>query len=354
MTPVKGYIDLILAQTPPQDPDYVLLEEANLAVEHCAEVIRRLMNFSRSSNEKKANLSVPKMFRELKGLLIKFLPATIQVSVVCPEDIYPVEGLETELQTVFMNLATNARDAMPSCGKLEIDVRNIDLSDGMLKPGLHEGPHVLISVSDTGSGISPEILNRVFEPFFTTKKKGQGTGLGLAMVFKVIQDSGGWVDVSSQVGEGTSFNVYLPGKPGVSVQKTSVTTIDLEALVGNKEMILLADDEETIRKMGKVMLEKLGYRVWLCSDGQEAVSVFRDNRSKIHALVLDMTMPNLTGKETLLQILKIDPKAKIILASGYTQEGTAEDLIKLGARDFIQKPYTIVPLAKSLKALFNA
>ena len=349
LTPVKGYIDLVLAEMPPADPNYALLAEAKVSLERCTEVIHRLLDFSHASNQKKEIVSVSKILRELKGLIHNFLPSTIRAEISCSDDLYPVEANETELENVLMNMATNARDAMPDGGKLIFEASNVRLNEGVLKSGFQQGLYVLISIRDNGTGIDPENLQRIFEPFFTTKIKGQGTGLGLAMVFKIIRDYGGWVDVSSQLGKGTVFQIYLPAKPEAEVSESASAANKVTALQGNNEMVLFADDEETIRKMGKVLLERLGYRTILAADGEEALNLYLQRHSEIDVVLLDMTMPKLTGKQVLQKILEHNPKACIITASGYTSEGTGEELINFGAMDFLQKPYTLVSLAKSLQ-----
>ncbi len=352
LTPVKGYIDMILSDTPPDHPNYPLLQEANSAVERCAEVVQRLLGFSRSSNQTKTTLSVEKMFQNLKGLVSKFLPSTISIEMVCPKDIYPIEGNETELGTVLMNLAANARDAMQDGGNLRFGATNVELSGPGSEEHRRSGPFVLLTVSDSGTGIPPDILKRIFEPFFTTKAKGQGTGLGLAMVFKIIHEYGGWIDVSTHVGEGTTFQIYIPGKPGAvltAAKKTAET--DLTGLMAKGENILFADDEDIIRKMGQMLLEKLGYKVRVCSDAQEVVDVYARSHADIDLVLTDMTMPKLSGKQMIEKMLAINPKARIIIASGYASEGNHKDILKMGVADFVQKPYTMLSLAKSLRTV---
>jgi PAS domain S-box-containing protein len=347
LTPVQGYIDLLLQETSPEHPNYQILMEAGQSAARCSEAIQRLTAFSRPTSQKKTIILLSGMFYEFKPVIQKFLPSTIQVEFNCEKDIWPIEANETELQTVLMNLCVNARDAMPQGGRLTIEAGNIDLS---VKPvGGGRGQHVLISVTDTGSGMPPEVVKRVFEPFFTTKEKGKGTGLGLAMVFKIIQDHQGWVDVASKIGQGTAFHIYLPATPGATVFSVKAQTGIPEHLSAKNETILIADDEEAVRNLGKIFLERLGYKVLVACDGEEAAKLYEESHEKIDALMLDMTMPKMTGVQTIKKILEINPKAKILAVSGYTSEGTPQELIRLGVADFIQKPYTIVALAQIMR-----
>ena len=348
LTPIRGYLDMLLMQVPSTDPVYLLLEEANQAAVRCAEVVQRLVSFSKRSTQKKAALDTAGFLKSFKVFLAGFLPSTIQVSADWEPDLWLIHGNETELHTVLVNLAANARDAMPDGGKLALDAKNITMSEHTVGPEVYSGDYVVISVRDTGVGMFPETVKRIFEPFFSTKPKDKGTGLGLAMVFNVVQDHKGWIDVSSEVGVGTVFQLYLPRQTGGAQPHQKEARLK-EALPRGTETVLFADDEEKLRKLGKVFLEKLGYRVILASDGKEAVEIYRSRKNEIDALILDMTMPHLTGRQTLQKILSINPTAKIILASGYTNEGIVEEFIHEGAKDFIQKPFTILPFAKALR-----
>lgn len=349
LTPVRGYIDLLLQQTEPGHENYPMLTEASLSAQRCAEVIQRLVRFSRPATENKTAFYLADLFKEFKSVIEKFLPSTIQVEFLCDESgAWPVEANETEIQTVLMNLAVNARDAMPQGGRLVIKAKNVDLNQAPANNG-KVGKYVLISVTDSGSGMPPDVVKRIFDPFFTTKEKGKGTGLGLAMVFKIVTDHGGWIDVSSQVGQGTSFNIYLPAKPGAVVSAERSLTGISGYLLAKNETILLADDEEAVRNLGKTLLGHLGYKVHTASDGEEAVNFYQAGWKSIDVLLLDMTMPKMTGMQVIQKILEINPKAKIVVASGYSAEGTSNEIILRGAADFIQKPYTVVVLAQVLR-----
>lgn len=342
LTPVRGYLDLILQQTGSNSPDYSYLLEASQAATRCTEVIGRLMNFSRSSSQEKNLLSVQAILEEVKTLLSKFLSKSILVKVAYPADIWPVFGNDTEIDTIFMNLAANARDAMREGGDLSIEAQNIQI----------HGPHVVFSVKDSGGGMPESVMDKIFEPFFTTKEKGEGTGLGLAMVFKIVKDHQGWIEVSSVIGKGTCFQIYMPAKPGAQVPlKETQKGLIPPNLLGHGEKILFVEDEESIRNMGRAFLERLGYEVLLACDGQEAFKIYQEKPTEVDAVIMDMAMPKQGGKITLMKMIELNPSVKIILASGYTSDGLPQDLIKLGAVAFLHKPYTVVPLARILKKI---
>ena len=351
LTPLIGYIDLVLRMTLSDAQTHPFLIEANRSALRCAEVVQRLVNFSKPSSQKKTPLKMDEILEELKNLLPRFLPSTIHSEIICQDDIWSVDGNETELHTVLVNLITNARDAMPRGGSLEISARNVQhMKEVAVGREPRTGSYIVLSVKDSGAGMTSEVLDRIFEPFFTTKKRDKGTGLGLPMVFNIIRDHGGWIDVSSQLGKGSIFQIYLPARTGVETDESHNSFVNgLQAAPTGHGTILVADDEEAIRNLAKLFLEKLGYEVLLAKDGEEAIQTYENHQREIAAVVLDMTMPKLTGRDTFKTILEINPSAKIILASGYTDEGSSKQLLEEGACDFLQKPYTIQPLAQAVR-----
>src|SRR3989338_5820120 len=368
LTPIVGYIDLILSQTDSSSTMHILLTKANQSAKRCADVVQRLMLFTRPSTQKKTRVQIDAILEEVKSLFPNFLSSVITTYVRCQEGIWPVYGNETEIQSVIMNLLTNARDAMSvDGGTLLIEARNVNLGLGApeskittatktglnLKLGQRQGPYVVISVSDSGAGIPSHVLQRIFEPFFTTKEVGQGTGLGLSMVFNIMRDHQGWVDVSTEEGQGSVFQLYFPIHPD-AISAENQERNNMPDLPRGSETILFADDEEDLRSMGRLFLEHLGYKVLLAANGEEAVRIYEEQQNNIAAVILDMTMPRLTGRQAVNKILKINPKAKIILCSGYTSEGDPANLLKQGVCDFIPKPYTISPLAISIRKALDA
>lgn len=351
MTPLVGYLDLILQDTSLSGQIRPMLTEANDASKRCAEIVQGLLNFSRTrlSAEKKT-FELGGSVRSFEGLVRRVLPSTIQLKIDVPPDLWPVTGNETELQGVFMNLAVNAKDAMPRGGCLTVGAGNVDLEKTQKHPGGH---YVRLVFTDTGTGISKDMLKKIFEPFFTTKEIGEGTGLGLAMVSRIIEEHQGWVEVYSEVGKGASFSIYLPATIDAKLPVVTQGSVDLKKVMSKKgETILLADDEGAVRGVGKTFLERLGYKAMLAQDSLEALLFYEKNLPVIGAVVLDMTMPTLSGVETIRRLLKINPSVKIIVASGFTAEATTLELLELGAVAAIQKPYTIHDLGLALKKVF--
>ncbi len=354
LTPLLGYVELAQAHENLDDETKEMLSEISSAGRRCADIVRMILNFSRPSGHEKAIFDCQKLIDEHIHLIRSSLPANIHIQVKSQKNLL-VLGNETEIQTVLMNLTTNARDAMvPKGGSLTIEARRAGADEIQPQRERAASAYIQICVQDTGSGMTPETLKRIFEPFFTTKPKGRGTGLGLAMSYKIIQEHGGWIDVSSAVGAGSVFNVYLPiaeSAPGVSAEAGLLEQITKSR---GGECLMLVDDEEPLRRMGKILLEKLGYKVETASDGEEALKFYEQNHTKIHAVVLDMTMPKLSGMEVLKGLLKINKKAKIIVASGFTSEGSVKDLTQAGAAAFLQKPYSIGSFASLIRSVLDS
>jgi len=250
---------------------------------------------------------------------------------------------------VLMNLCLNARDAMPEGGRLVLETSHFVPDEEYLRLHLEAraGEFARLRVSDTGQGIPVEIRPRIFEPFFTTKETGKGTGLGLAMVFGIVKQHRGWIDCESVVGEGTSFDIFLPRDAGQEAAKPGLAPS--RAAPCGKETILLVDDEPMIRQLGSTILERQGYEVLLAGDGVEALEVYQANRGKIDLVILDLTMPRLSGRDTLKRLMEMDPGIPVMFSSGYAadQLTPAEIGQVLG---FINKPYRADELATKLRA----
>lgn len=353
LTPIVGYLDISLSQIDTQNPLYGYLSTAQLSTQRCKEIIQRLMNFSRPSKQAKRVIYLKASFDELKSFFVKLLPSNIKIEFDAEDMLWPIFANETELQSVFMNFAANARDAMPDGGIIKIKLKNLSAETAGLNRFLRSEPYVHIYFSDSGIGMPPQILNRIFEPFFTTKPMGEGTGLGLAMVFKIVHDHGGYVSAESHEGQGTEFHIYFPAQPDAEAQKGDEKRQKLNSIVSGGGLALFADDEEPILSLGTLFLKHLGFQVLSAKDGEELISLYRDNKDRITVVLTDLTMPKLSGKQIVSKLLSINPDVKIILASGYTSDGIADDFLKMGAKAFIQKPYNIEIFAKTLIEVLN-
>jgi CheY-like chemotaxis protein len=256
------------------------------------------------------------------------------------------------LQNALLNLGVNARDAMPDGGTLcyATSIVTLDAADCQLQQiPITPGVYLKISVSDTGIGIPREILGRIFEPFFTTKEQGKGTGLGLAAVYGAVRDHKGSITVFSKPGQGTVFNVYLP----LCKSASGILQPEHDVVRGNGG-VLLVDDEDILRRTGQALLEELGYTVYLAEDGAEALESYALHRDSIALVLLDMVMPRMNGKETFLKLKELNPGVRVIFCSGFHSEGTDNELVAFGAYGFIQKPYNMVDLSRSVSRAIAA
>ena len=250
-----------------------------------------------------------------------------------------------------MNLCVNARDAMPGGGRLTIQssVAGLSESDARNQPEAKPGWFAVLSVSDTGVGMDDSVKRRIFEPFFTTKEKGKGTGLGLSMVYGVVKNHGGFINVYSEAGEGSTFKIYLPlsGKPEV------LECVSEAEMAGGHEAILVIDDEEAIRQVAADILGSYGYRVRLAADGRRALPSIRKQAPRIDMVILDMVMPRQGGRETFLKLKKIDPAVRVLFSTGYSQNEKVNEIMALGVSGFIQKPYQVRDLLAKVREILD-
>jgi hypothetical protein len=268
-------------------------------------------------------------------------PKSILFSVRFPgKELWTVQGDTTELHQVLLNLCVNARDAMPRGGELTLSAQNIMLTaETAAAYNAAPGPHVIISVADTGSGIPPAVLPRIFEPFFTTKEGDKGTGLGLSTVAGIVKHHGGFIDIKTDSGKGTEFQVYLPATDSAETEETE--SIEAALPTGHGELILLIDDEETVRELTKNTLESYGYRVMTAQNGLQGIARFRENQNEIKLLVTDTDMPYMDGMGVIRAIRELKPRVPMIIASG-TKRDTSE-LPETGAIHLksLAKPYSL-------------
>jgi PAS domain S-box-containing protein len=331
--------------------DEKILKMVNTIIEaatRSADMTRDLLSFSRKQKADSAPVHLHDTITSAISLLKRTVDRRIELRKSFMDGDPIVIGDQTHLQNVFLNLGINARDAMPEGGLLTFATAAIQL-DGVacLSPAisLKPGSYLEISVSDNGCGMTAEVMEHIFEPFFTTKENGRGTGLGLAAVHGTVTGHAGEIRVQSQPGLGSVFKIYLP----LAATKIRVKP-DHEAVVmaTGSGGVLLVDDEEILRAVGREMLEELGYTVYLAEDGEQALELFAAHRSEIALVVLDMIMPRLGGKETYLRLRQCEPDIAVLFCSGFHHEGTSAELIVLGANGFLQKPYSRSDLSRAV------
>ena len=297
------------------------------------------------------------LVRELAAMLKETLPRQIEVRVEGERDLATVRADATQLHQVLLNLAINARDAMNGRGTLTFDARNLELDQARIArhPQLVPGLYVLMSVRDTGSGIPPEVLEHVFEPFYTTKPRGEGTGLGLSTVYGIVKSHGGVVEVESEVGRGTTFRILLPAA-GARQAPAPDSAAPFEVLRGQGRRILVVDDEESIRLVTLAALQRHGFVVETAVDGEDALASFRRDPTRFAAVITDLMMPRLGGRELIAELRWLAPRLPLIASSGLSgDQPTGEEdstLQELGATVLLRKPYTEAELLVTLQAAF--
>jgi signal transduction histidine kinase/ActR/RegA family two-component response regulator len=349
LTGILGFTQLLLQEVNPSDRIYEDLHRIEMLSNRAADLVRQLMTFSRRDISQKSSLSLRPFLKEMARLLERIIPENIEVELNLPAEELTVEADPTQLQQVIINLAVNARDAMPEGGRLVIATARVKLDGAgyQAQPELEPGWYVQLSVSDTGVGIPLKIQPHIFDPFFTTKDVGKGTGLGLSVVYGIVKNHAGAIEVESQVGRGTTMKVYLP----LSEQPTARVTAPPVSLPRGTETILLVEDESLVLEFGRTVLEHLGYRVLTARDGLEALEVFQAHQAEIALVILDVVMPRLGGRETATELKHRNPAVAILLASGYDSPREAgEELKETEAYNFVRKPYQIQELAQAVRA----
>jgi two-component system, cell cycle sensor histidine kinase and response regulator CckA len=314
------------------------LAHAEMAAQKCADITQRLLTFSRGQVGPTGPVPVDALLAEAERALQRELPANIRMRVERGTDIWPVAGDRTQLHLVLRNLAANAAEAMPQGGTLTLTAAKRGLTE--TDPGTqidHPGRYVELSVTDTGKGMSAEVQARLFEPFFTTKKQGQGAGMGLAMAYGIVKAHKGWISVRSAPGEGSTFQVYLP-VAGEDVSPTRPLETE-QSVEGGAECILVVDDEELVRLFAEAALERAGYRILTAADGEEALQTYTRQGAEIDLVLLDYSMPGLTGLQVLQELKKLNPQVRAIFSSGYTVDQDSDQLLAAGGKAFLAKPY---------------
>ncbi|HTH51346.1 MAG TPA: PAS domain S-box protein, partial [Pyrinomonadaceae bacterium] len=342
LTAINGYSDLALRRMHEDEPVRTYIEEIKKAGERSALLTSQLLAFSRRQILHPEMIRLNDVIDDTTNLLQRLIGEDIELVTRCKPSVGAIKFDPGQLSQILMNLAVNARDAMPNGGKVTIETSNVfvdpDLASGHV--GLLPGPYVLLSVSDTGTGISPDIQEQIFEPFFTTKPVGKGTGLGLATVYGIVRQSGGRIFVYSEEGHGTTFKIYIPRVAEGPVETHTPTTAERLLAVGT-ETILLAEDEQLVRALSRQVLESCGYRVIEAKDGVEAYDILRNGSDDIELLITDVIMPRMGGRELAERLRETRPDLPILFASGYTDEAVVRHGMLDDGMNFIQKPFTI-------------
>jgi PAS domain S-box-containing protein len=347
LTAILGYCQLLLAELPPDDPKRADVLSIHDAGENAARLTKQLLAFSRKQLVDPRPLDLNEVIRALPGMLGRIVGEDVRIQLNLAAGLARVTGDRSQMEQVIVNLAMNARDAMPDGGTLLIETANVDLDERTAAPlSLKAGRHVSLTVSDTGTGMSPEVQARLFEPFFTTKESNKGTGLGLATTHGIVTRSGGAVSVKSEPGSGSSFSVYLPQSTPAAKPTEPQPAKASELATG--ETILLVEDAEELRTLTSRLLERLGYRVLVAANATEAIALFERHQT-IHLILSDVIMPGGSGPELTRRLVAARPGLKVIFMSGYAEDTISHHGVLEAGTAFLEKPFTAESLGRKVR-----
>jgi CheY-like chemotaxis protein len=351
---VMGYSEFMIQQKEEGEKDYADLQKIIEAGHRGTELVKSLMMFSRKAEIKPKLINFNDQVEQLTKMLARIIPKMISIDLDLAPDLTMINADPTQMDQVVMNLAVNARDAMGDQGKLTIKTENLILDDEYCKThvGVVPGSYVAITISDTGCGMDKETLTCIFDPFFTTKVKGKGTGLGLSTVYGIVKQHNGFISCESDPGHGATFKIYLPAI--LPKQESCEDVAGETSPRGGTETILVVDDEESLRVMVGRILSTAGYTVLTARDGEEALDLYKRGPAKISLVILDLMMPKMSGQKCLEELLRIDPKAKILISTGVSP-GDEQTKLVIDSRfsGFIHKPYDNTKLLSVVRTLLD-
>jgi PAS domain S-box-containing protein len=347
---ILGNTSLMLMAVDSNHPGYEKLKNIEQYVQSGADLTKQLLGFARGGKYEVIPTDLNELIKKQSRMFGR-TKKEVNIHGKYEDDLWIAEVDQGQIEQVILNLYINAWQAMPGGGDLYVQTENVTLDERYVRPfELTPGKYVKISITDTGAGMEEEISQRIFDPFFTTKEMGRGTGLGLASAYGIIKNHGGMINVYSEKGEGTTFNIYLPASTSeVRAQGSEVS----EDIRHGDETILLVDDEDIIVDVGKEMLKTLGYRVIVAQSGKEAIDAYRANQDKIDMILLDMVMPGIGGGETFDRLKEINPDIRVLLSSGYSINGQAQDILDRGCIGFIQKPFNMKEISGKIREVLE-
>ncbi len=346
---IQGTVSILMDAIPESDRNYKYLINIEKQVNRGARLTRQLLGYARKGKYDVRPMQLNDVITDSAETLRR-TRKDIRIHYALAKDLRTIEGDAYQMEQVLMNLFINASDAMPAGGDLTLLTKNIkasDIPDKLRKD--KTGNYVLLVVEDTGVGMDRKVMDRIFEPFFTTKAVNKGTGLGLASVYGILQSHGGAIDVSSEAGTGTRFSIYLPAsdKPAAeTIEKSKKTYL-------GKGTILLIDDEQPVLDVAEEVIQSIGFETLAAGDGLSGIEIYRHNRSRIDLVILDMVMPDLGGAEVFDRLREIDPGVTVLLASGYSIDGRASEILSRGCNGFIQKPFSREDLAEKIESILK-
>jgi PAS domain S-box-containing protein len=353
LTIIFGSAELLREMLPSTDPKSEMIPRILQAAERAAGLTRQLLAFSRQTVLEPRVLDLNVVVRENEKMLRPLIGEDVQLTVVLEPALKPVRIDPGQIAQVIMNLAVNARDAMPTGGKLMIETSNVQLDKAFAAahPGVKPGHHVLLAVTDTGTGMTSEVQSQIFEPFFTIKGPGKGTGLGLATVYGIVKQSGGFIDVDSELGWGTAFKLYFPTTEEIVPPEKSLQ--DANPTAHGSETILVVEDEDAVRSLLCMVLQEAGYRVLEASRGAEAIRLFEQHSEPIQLVVTDVVMPEMGGRQMVQRLSELRPDLRVLYLSGYTDDAVVRHGVLQANVAFLQKPFTMATLTNKVRQVLD-
>jgi PAS domain S-box-containing protein len=350
LTIIKGYVELALSRIGGQPELRGNIQQISDAAERAVTLVRQLLAFSRKQVLKPKVLDLNGIVLNMDKMVRRLMNENIEMRTSVEKNLGTVKADPGQIEQVILNLIVNARDAMPDGGKLWIETRNVELESGMAsdQASIKAGPYVMLSVRDTGVGISAETLPHIFEPFYSTKESSRGTGLGLSTVYGIVRQSGGHISVTSELGKGTTFKVYLPRVEEVAQRPQKAEWVEA-ATGGGGETILLVEDEPAVRELARTVLSEQGYKVIEAQNSEDAVRLAGKHRSEIHLLLTDVVMPGMSGRDLAKHLTALHPYLRVLYMSGYTHNVIAENGTLEEGLSFLQKPFAPLALTQRVR-----
>ncbi len=351
---ISGYTEVLLEYTTRDNPLYPKIAAIQQAADRATTLTRQLLAFSRKQLLELKVVEVNAIVRDMERLLRPLIGENIELSTRLATDLGRTRADAGQIEQVIMNLVVNAKDAMPSGGKITIQTANVSLTDDLRREYsyIQPGPYVMLSITDTGHGMDKETQSRIFEPFFTTKEKGKGTGLGLSTVYGIIKQSGGYVFAQSELQRGTTFRIYLPRVEETTEPLGSAPAS--QSATGGSETVLLVEDEESVRQLVRETLEAKGYKVLEADHGEAALRIASSHQGPIDMLITDVVMPGMSGRELSKQLCASHPQTRVLFLSGYTEDAIVHQGVLEPGTTFLQKPFTLQMLSRKVREVLRS
>jgi len=353
LTVILGYSDVLLGRLRPEDPNRAYVADIRDSGQRAAALTRQLLAFSRKQILAPEIVDLNEVVAAIEKMLRRLIGEDIVLTTIYAPLLPRVRVDPGQMEQVVINLAVNARDAMPQGGRLVIETSPVDLDEEFcrLRPGSRPGRFALVSITDTGAGMTPEVKRRIFEPFFTTKEYGKGTGLGLATVFGIIKQSEGYIDFVSEVGAGTSFRIYLPA---VEAEDSAAASVMEAGAPPGHETVLLVEDEEGVRQVARLALESFGYKVIEAANSRDALTAAEVALDPIDLVLTDIVMPGMSGRQLAETLRKRYPQMKALFMSGYTDDAVVRHGVSAANAPYLHKPFPPLDLARKVREVLDS